>query len=69
MEYAETNSVLVEFEFFCRKTYCRGGSRLNRPYKCMICRDGLVGAAGQTAPTKDYDPPLKNVSVVVVMVF
>ena len=26
-------TVLVEFEFFGRKTYCRGGSRLNRPYK------------------------------------
>ena len=32
----------------------------------MICRDGLVGAAGQTAPTKGYEPPIKNVSVVVM---
>jgi len=26
----------------------------------MICRDDLVGAVGQTAPTKDYEPPLKT---------
>ena len=25
----------------------------------MICRDDSVGAAGQTAPTKGYEPPLK----------
>ena len=31
----------------------------------MICRDGSVGAAGQTTPTKSYEPPLKMVSVVV----
>ena len=34
----------------------------------MICRDGLVGAAGQTAPTKGYELLLKNVSVVVNVV-
>ena len=33
----------------------------------MIYRDGLVGAAGQTAPTKGYEPTLKNVSVVVII--
>ena len=27
----------------------------------MICRDGLVGAAGQIVPTKGYEPPLKIV--------
>ena len=32
----------------------------------MICRDGSVGAAGQTAPTKGYQPPLKMLFVVVV---
>jgi len=31
----------------------------------MICRDGSVGAAGQTAPTKGYQPPLKMLFVVV----
>ena len=31
----------------------------------MICRDGSVGAAGQTAPTNGYEPPLKIDSVVV----
>ena len=31
----------------------------------MICKDGLVGAAGQTAPTKGYEPPLKIVCAVV----
>ena len=85
MEYAETNSVLVEFEFFCGKMYCRGGSRLNRPYKqvlslqinllgrpgnrpykCMICRDGSIGAADQIVPINNYEPPLKIDSVVVV---
>ena len=30
----------------------------------MICRDGSVGAAGQTAPTKGYQPPLKMLFVV-----
>ena len=30
-----------KFEFFYGKTYCRGGSRLNRPYKQVF-----VGAAG-----------------------
>jgi len=40
--------------------YCRGGSRLNRPYKYMICRDPCVGAAGQTAPTNGLQPPLKT---------
>ena len=33
----------------------------------MICRDGWVGAASQTAPTKGYEPPLKSVSAVVTM--
>jgi len=32
----------------------------------MICRDGSVGAAGQTAPTKGLGPPLKIDYVVVV---
>ena len=31
----------------------------------MICRDGSVRAAGETAPTKGYEPPLKIDSVVV----
>ena len=25
-----------KFEFFCGKIYCRGGSRLNRPYKQVL---------------------------------
>ena len=29
-------TVLVEFEFFYGKTYCRGGSKLNRPYKQVL---------------------------------
>ena len=33
-----------KFDFFCGKTYCRGGSRLNRPYKYLF-----VGAVGTTA--------------------
>ena len=33
----------------------------------MICRDGSVGAAGQTAPTKSYEPPLKIDSIVVLV--
>ena len=37
----------------------------NRPYKYMICRDGLVGAADQTVPTNGYEPLLKIDSVVV----
>ena len=32
----------------------------------MICRDGSVGAAGQTSPINSYEPPLKIDSVVVV---
>ena len=36
--------------FFGGKTYCRGGSRLNRPYKYLF-----VGAAGTTAtPTNRF---------------
>ena len=31
----------------------------------MICRDPCVGAAGQTAPTNGYEPPLKIDSVAV----
>ena len=31
----------------------------------MICRDGSVGAAVQTAPTNGYEPSLKIDSVVV----
>ena len=31
----------------------------------MICREALVGAAGQTAPTNGYESPLKIDSVVV----
>ena len=38
----------------------------SRPYKHLICRDGVVGAAGQTASTKGYEPPLKIDFVVVV---
>ena len=33
----------------------------------MICRDGSVGAAGRTAPTKGYEPPLKIDFVVVAV--
>ena len=45
------NAILnCKFEFFCEKTYCRGGSRLNRPYKYLF-----VGAAGTTAtPTNRF---------------
>ena len=32
----------------------------------MICRDPCVGAAGQTAPTKSYQPSLEMLLVVVV---
>ena len=32
----------------------------------MICKDVLVGAAGQTAPTNGLEPPLQIISVVVV---
>ena len=32
----------------------------NRPYKYMIYRDGLVEAAGQTVPTKSYQPKKKT---------
>ena len=31
----------------------------------MIFKDGSVGAADQTAPTKGYEPPLKMIFVVV----
>ena len=31
----------------------------------MICRDGLVGVAGQTAPTNGLEPPLQTLYVVV----
>ena len=31
----------------------------------MICRDSSVGAAGQTAPTNGYEPPLNIDSAVV----
>ena len=34
----------------------------------MICRDDSVGAAGQTAPTNGYEPPLK-IDYVVVLLF
>ena len=45
------NAILnCKFEFFGGKTYCRGGSRLNRPYKYLF-----VGAAGSTAaPTNRF---------------
>ena len=35
------------------------------PYKSVICSHPFVGAAGKTAPTKGYKPPLKNDSIVV----
>ena len=39
------NAILnCKFEFFCGETYCRGGSRLNHPYKYLF-----VGAAGITS--------------------
>ena len=37
----------------------------SRPYKYMICRDGCLGAAGQTAPTNGLQPPLKTLFDVV----
>ena len=38
-----------------------GAARItSRPYKCLICRDGWVGAASQTAPTNGLQPPLKT---------
>ena len=45
------NTILnCKFDFFCGKTYYRGGFRLNRPYKYLF-----VGAAGTTAaPTNLY---------------
>ena len=33
----------------------------------MICRDGSVVAASQTAPTKAYQPPLQMLFVVVIV--
>ena len=39
------NAILnCKFDFFGRKMYCRGGSRLNCPYKYLF-----VGAAGNTS--------------------
>ena len=32
----------------------------------MICRDGSVGAADQTAPINGYEPPVKIDYVVVI---
>ena len=47
-----------KFEFFCGKTYCRGGSRLNRPYKYLF-----VGATGTTAtPTNQFVGAAGNTS-------
>ena len=45
------NAILnYKFDFFYEKTYCRGGSRLNRLYKYLF-----VGAAGTTAtPTNQF---------------
>jgi len=34
----------------------------------MICRDGMVGVAGRAASTKAHQPPLQNVSVVVLVI-
>ena len=50
-KYMFWSNLNCKFEFFfCRKIYCRGGSRLNRPYKYP-----LVGAAGTTAaPTNRF---------------
>jgi len=31
----------------------------------MICRDGIVGAAGRAVSTKPYQPPLETIPVVV----
>jgi hypothetical protein len=37
----------------------------NRLYKPLICRDGVVGAAGKIAFTTHRQPPLQTLSVVV----
>ena len=42
------------------KLICKG-----RPYKYMVCRDGMVGAAGQAASTNHRQPPLQMFIVVV----
>ena len=31
----------------------------------MICRDGMVGAAGRAASTKPHQPPLETIPIVV----
>ena len=33
----------------------------------MICRDGIVGAAGRAVSTKPYQPPLETIPVVHVL--
>jgi hypothetical protein len=35
----------------------------------MICRDGMVGAAGRAAHTKHLQPPLQTIPVVVPYAF
>jgi hypothetical protein len=37
----------------------------NHSYKCMICRDGMVGTAGRAASTKPHQPSLEIIRVVV----
>ena len=49
---------IVNLNFFGGKTYCRGGSRLNRPYKYLF-----VGAAGTiAAPTNRFVGAAGNTS-------
>ena len=72
-----SNAILnCKFDFFCGKTYCRGGSRLNRPYKYLFVgaagttaapTNRFVGAAGQTAPTNGLQTPLEMLFDIVLI--
>jgi len=44
---------------------CRGGWYCSRPYKSTICCHPFIGAAGKTAPTEGYQPPLETFFYVV----
>jgi len=64
------------YKSICRGGWCSQTSPINRfvgaadntsrSYKSTICSHSFIGAAGKTAPTNGYQPPLKKVFYVVI---